>query len=184
MPSDSDDSSLGPDSIGFSTDRFAKEAEVMDDRFPEAELYASDGELLGWVVELTVRGTTYRVLIAYPDEYPRLRLELYLLDPELDPEETPHLRADGSMDVSFRLRPMLARKATPATAAARAGAWLDGYERWDREGTWESTAAVVDEAGVVRSEPPADETVVTTAIQGLSTSPTDAEPDGPGSHEG
>jgi len=182
MPSESDDSSLGPDSFGFSTDRLAKEAAVMDDRFPEADLYAADGELLGWVVELTVRERSYRVLIAYPDEFPYRNPDIYLLDPEIDPAETPHLRADGSMDVSFRRRS--GGKVTAVTAVARAGAWLDGYERWDREGTWESTAAVVDEAGVVRSEPPADETVVTTAIQDLSTSATDAESDGAGSHEG
>lgn len=118
--------------------RFEKEKAVVRDRFSgtNPKLKEYDGRL-AWVLNITKdSGTTYKVVVAYPDNYPLEEPRAFIGDPKIRPSETKHMFNSGSLCLFSREDRAWKENSTAATVIAWAATWLTAYENWQRTGNW------------------------------------------------
>lgn len=119
--------------------RFKHEKAVVKDRFYEANptLMRHEGKL-AWTLDITKQsGTTYKVVVAYPENYPHQQPETYVVKPKLVPGETKHMFTNGELCLFDRDgREWDVDRSTAATVIAWAATWLTAYEIWKRTGNW------------------------------------------------
>jgi len=123
--------------------RLEEEKTVMHDRFaatnPSLGWVEDDvrDEYLGWDLTITSEsGVQYTVLIVYPDNYPTAAPEPYILEPNIEPDETKHMYADGTLCLFHRDDRAWEYESTAATMTAWVGAWITAYENWVTTGYW------------------------------------------------
>lgn len=123
--------------LPFGKARLTKEREVMKDSFPEAHLLTlnSDKQLLGWRVGVSIGETVYDVLVAYHERFPHQPPKVYIIEPDSEPSQTPHMYQDGSLSfggVEHEWTP----SGTAATGVVLAATWLQALEVYQDEGVW------------------------------------------------
>lgn len=121
--------------IHIDEDRLDIERKAMRQAFPEATLLRVDSDgTLGWRVGIVIDETVYDVVMIYPENYPYRILDIYVIGPELDSNQTPHMHPDGSLSLSST------REWKPSYTAVRgvllAAKWLEGKERYQAKGVW------------------------------------------------
>jgi hypothetical protein len=121
-------------------ERLLLEKREMARRFPQFELYLTDG-YLSWVGKLeTNRGHSYRLDVRYPDDFPYKAPLVYPIDPPIEAcidegnTRFKHQYPDGHLCLFYPGDKTFSPRTTAAAVVAVAAAWLFAYESWLESG--------------------------------------------------
>ena len=121
-------------------ERLLLEKQVMNDKFPQFELFLLDGQLR-WLGELvTNRANKYQLEIRYPNDFPYKAPLVYPIEPIIEAYETEgserykHQYPDTHLCLYYPGDKTFSPKTTAAAVVAVAAAWLFAYETWLENG--------------------------------------------------
>lgn len=108
----------------------------MEDSFPEADLLtlSTDKQPVGWRVGVSIDETVYDILVAYYEGFPYQPPNVFVIEPDIDPSQTPHMYQDGSL--SLGIKHEWTPSGTAATSVVLAASWLQALEIYQDEGVW------------------------------------------------
>jgi hypothetical protein len=101
---------------------------------------------------ISINDSIYDVVVTYDRIFPHQPPRVYIIEPDIDPSQTPHMYRDGSL--SFGTDHEWDQSGTAATAVALAADWLQAWETYQKEGIWSE-----DEWSVKRTPTSSVETV-------------------------
>jgi hypothetical protein len=91
------------------------------------------------VIELQTTGKyeskSFKIGIEYVHDYPLSPPKVFIIDPELDPTETPHMYIDGSM-CYLKADEDWSNDYTSYEVAQMVKSWIYAYCKWERKGIW------------------------------------------------
>lgn len=123
-------------------ERLKKEEFAVDENFPQFTFGKHDGRMF-CDGDLTTSShkhdsfeNTYHVVIAYPDNYPFDPPMPYVVNPDLEQYNPPHMYRDGELCVLEQSDETWKENSTAATMIGLIGAWLHAFEVWQATDDW------------------------------------------------
>jgi ubiquitin-protein ligase len=108
------------------------------------DFYMLDNENIGIIIELPVielqttgryESRSFKIGIEYVQDYPIAAPKVFIIDPELDPIETPHMYVDGSI-CYLKADEDWSNDFTSYEVALMVKSWIYAYCKWERKGIW------------------------------------------------
>lgn len=114
--------------LSFDEERLSLEQQAMNESFPEATLVELSGleSPLGWRLGIVIADTVHELLVAYQQQFPEEPPELWVLNPEFDINQTPHVTPDGRLVLPSHIDHEWTASGTAATGVTLAASWLHG----------------------------------------------------------
>ena len=108
------------------------------------DFYMLDNGNIGIIIELPVielqttgryESKSFKIVIEYVHDYPIAAPKVFIIDPELDPIETPHMYVDGSI-CYLKADEDWSNDYTSYEVAQMVKSWIYAYCKWQRKGIW------------------------------------------------
>jgi ubiquitin-protein ligase len=108
------------------------------------DFYVLDNGNIGIIIELPVielqttgryESKSFKIVIEYVHDSPIAPPKVFIIDPELDPIETPHMYVDGSI-CYLKADEDWSNDFTSYEVAQMVKSWIYAYCKWERKGIW------------------------------------------------
>lgn len=115
--------------------RMKKEANAINEQFPEANLieFDSNEKQLGWHVGILKFGKIYEILIVLNRNHPHIPVDIYIVDPDFNVENTPNIDRNGQLIIDNY---EWTDKSTAATGIILAASWIEAMDTYFATGEW------------------------------------------------